>query len=57
MIANKNDVIEISSSPHGEKYIIDGDLHTPMKKTVSIRTVWIIDKNNNKPRFVTAYPN
>ncbi|MGR3179296.1 MAG: DUF6883 domain-containing protein [Candidatus Anammoxibacter sp.] len=44
-------------SPHGEKYIIDGLLKTPDNRSAKIRTVWIIDKNQDKPRFIIAYPN
>ncbi len=55
-IAYNNEVIEKSSSQHGEKYIIDGEMHTPVNRSVSIRTVWIIDKRDNLPRFITAYP-
>ena len=46
---------EISS--HGKKYIIDGILYTPIDREVSIRTVWIIEHEDDRPRFITAYPN
>jgi uncharacterized protein DUF6883 len=41
---------------HGKKYIIDGALETAVGKTPVVRTVWIIDKGENIPRLVTAYP-
>ncbi|MFA5822749.1 MAG: DUF6883 domain-containing protein [Thermodesulfovibrionales bacterium] len=50
------DVIEAISSLHGVKYIIDGLLTTPIGGSVKMRTVWIIDKGQERPRFVTAYP-
>lgn len=56
-IAHAEEVSEVHSSPHGEKYTIDGSLQTPVKKLVRVRTVWIIDKDQDRPRFVTAYPN
>lgn len=55
-IAQNHEITEATSSPHGEKYIIDGTLPTPFGSVLRIRTVWIIDKGRKKPRFVTAYP-
>lgn len=55
-IAHSEDVIDIISSPHGMKYIIEGSLETPINIFVKIRTVWIIEEGQNRPRFVTAYP-
>lgn len=56
-IAQNQEVNNIISSPHGKKYTIDGFLYTPTNKSIKVRTVWIIDKGRDKPRFVTAYPN
>jgi hypothetical protein len=56
IVRNEN-VVEEISSPHGTKYVIDGTLQTPIGKNISIRTVWIIDKGQDRPRFVTAIPN
>jgi len=56
-IAQSQEVNETILTLHGAKYVIDGLLQTPIGRTVSIRTVWIIEKNRNYPRFVTAIPN
>jgi len=56
IIAQKEEVKDTISSSHGTKFIIDGSLQSPIGKTVDIRTIWIIDKDQKKPRFVTAYP-
>lgn len=56
-IANTQDVVEVNTSPHGTKYIIDGNLFTPINRFVRVRTVWIIEKDQDIPRFVTAHPN
>lgn len=56
-IARNENVLEEISSPHGMKYVIDGTLQTPIGKNISIRTVWIIDTGQDRPRFVTAIPN
>lgn len=55
-IAQIEDVKEAVSSMHGVKYIIDGLLQTPVGDTIMIRTIWIIDKGQTRPRFVTTYP-
>ncbi|MBI2471760.1 MAG: hypothetical protein HYV59_11045 [Planctomycetes bacterium] len=55
-IVHTEDVQEEVLSLHGVKYIIDGLLQTPIGKTVRVRTIWIIDKGQSRPRFVTAYP-
>jgi hypothetical protein len=55
-IAHSEDVEGMISSPHGVKYVIDGLLKTPDAGSIKMRTVWIIDKGQVRPRFVTAYP-
>jgi hypothetical protein len=55
-IAHSGEVKEALSSPHGVKYVIDGSLRTPDKGSIKIRTIWITDKDQVHPRFVTAYP-
>lgn len=55
-IASTQDIKTTISSPHGTKYIIDGSVQSPNGKTIHLRTVWIIEVNNDRPRFVTAYP-
>lgn len=54
-IAQREEVKDVSSSPHGTKYVLDGPLATPSRGTVRIRTIWAIDKQGDSPRFVTAY--
>ena len=55
-IAKKEEVAWSEDSLHGTKYIIDGCIMTPHGSRVKLRTVWIIDKDRDHPRFVTAYP-
>lgn len=55
-IAKTEEIVEIVPSFHGAKYIIDGLIATPSGERVGLRTVWIVDKGQNNPRFVTAYP-
>lgn len=55
-IIHSVDVKEAESSIHGTKYIIEGAIKTPVGSFVQVRTVWIIDADQDRPRFVTAYP-
>jgi hypothetical protein len=41
---------------HGKKYIIDGTIETPSSKSPIVRTVWIVERGEDAPRLVTAYP-
>ena len=43
-------------SPHGKKYIVDGQIETPSGKTRGVRTVWIVNRGETIARLVTAYP-
>lgn len=55
-IARSEDVTDVVSSTHGAKYVIDGLLKTPDEGFIKMKTVWIIDRGHEQPRFVTAYP-
>ena len=56
-IAKTQEVLSATSSPHGMKYVVDGTLQTPIGGLINLRTIWIIDKGQDRPRFVTAIPN
>jgi hypothetical protein len=49
-------VVEIVRTSFGTKYVVDGPLETPRGDTISIRTVWIVEVEGERPVFVTAYP-
>ncbi len=55
-IARLQSVKEVVTSPHGTKYIIEGEIEAPNGYLISLRTVWIIDMGQETPRFVTAHP-
>lgn len=55
-IANSEKVQRVSESVFGSKYIIDGYIEGPNGKKVKVRTVWVIESGQKRPRFVTAYP-
>lgn len=55
-VAASGDVVIRVESPHGEKYVVDGHLEVPSGKQPVVRTIWIIDRGQDFPRLVTAYP-
>jgi hypothetical protein len=55
-IALNESVTEVVSSPYGVKYIVDAQITIPSAERVRVRTVWIVEWNDDRPRFVTAYP-
>lgn len=55
-LASTQAVYETIATSHGRKYIIIGPIETPLGKTVTILTVWIVDTGEDTPRFVTARP-
>jgi len=55
-IAHSEEVKYVVPSAHGAKYVIEGLLQTPDGSLVKVRTVWILETGDDRPRFVTAYP-
>jgi hypothetical protein len=55
-IVKEGEAVEIVESPHGTKYVVDGEIDVPLGGRVAVRTVWIVEPNQPRPRFVTAYP-
>lgn len=55
-IAQSQDVKKVLQTSYGTKYIIDGKIKTPSGRVVRLRTVWIIEKEQKRPRFITVYP-
>ena len=55
-IARFEEVREVMTSMYGTKYVVEGTLETPTERRVQVRTVWIVELDQDRPRFVTAYP-
>jgi hypothetical protein len=55
-LARTGEVAEISTSPHGVKYAVDGMLSNPSGQRLKLRTIWIVEAGETSPRLVTAYP-
>jgi len=52
----QNDAEKTEKSEYGQKYKITGTIRGPFQKAAHLVTIWIILKDNDNPRFITAYP-
>lgn len=50
------DVVEVSATGFGMKYVVQCSLITPDERDPCIRSAWIAE-GSEAPRLVTAYPN
>ena len=58
LVAVHGETVASVTSAHGEKFVVDGQLQARIKGTPSraVRTVWIVERGEDVPRLVTAYP-
>jgi len=54
--AAENEIAKTESTPFGTRYIVEGSLQAPDGRRPYLRAVWFIERIQNMPRFVTAYP-
>jgi hypothetical protein len=55
-IARNSEVVEIENMTFGSKYVLEGSINSPLNIIKIIRTVWIVEVNHPRPRFITGYP-
>jgi len=55
-IANSTPVSQQIDTTYGTKYIIKAEIPASSDKIYTLVTIWIIEKNEENPKFVTAYP-
>jgi hypothetical protein len=54
--AVERDIVKDNDSPFGTKYKLECDIETPDERNPCIVSVWIIEKDTDEPRLITAYP-
>ena len=54
--AQCNPVVVEVDSPYGTRYSVDGELETPDGRHPRVRTVWILERDSDEPRLITAHP-
>ena len=55
-LAHQAEVTQTATSPHGQKYVMVGQIKSPVGKAADVQTIWIVDKGMDVARLVTAYP-
>jgi hypothetical protein len=55
-LARDGEVAVEKQTPFGMKYVVDGVVDAPARRSVRLRTIWISDGADEPPRLVTAYP-
>ncbi len=55
-IAQSQEIKDVTQFEYGIKYIIDGEILAPIGKLFKVRTIWIVEIRQIKPRFITVYP-
>ena len=43
-LARRAEITEGATSPHGEKYVIVGQVESPTGKAANVQTIWIVDE-------------
>lgn len=51
-----HDVASVYETGFGPRYVVEGELITPVGRRPDVRTVWQMDNGADAPRLVTAYP-
>ena len=51
-----NPVVEHSETAFGTKWTVEGPLKSPDGRAPAVRSVWILDIDEEFPRLVTAFP-
>ncbi|HCS88980.1 MAG: hypothetical protein N838_17715 [Thiohalocapsa sp. PB-PSB1] len=54
--AEENDCSAAIPGKHGTKYVVVGSISAPKGITPPIKTIWIVDDEEQCPRLITAYP-
>lgn len=55
-IAQTGVLVEVEQTDHGTTYVVIGSAPTPDGGMIRLTTVWIVETDETRPRFVTAYP-
>lgn len=55
-VAKKGQVKSTITTEFGIKYVVEGVILGPSGRRSVIRTVWVVETGQDRPRLVTAYP-
>lgn len=55
-IARNEEVSQEARTEYGTKYVVEGQISTHAGTEAQLPTVWNAEPQDNRPRFVAAYP-
>lgn len=55
-LACNGELVVIEETEHGRKYKVMGILRCPVDREPLVMTVWLLEEENAKFRFITAHP-
>lgn len=55
-IACTRKIINTIPTPYGKKYVVNGKIQIPRGGGRNVKTIWIVEFNQQNPRFISAYP-
>jgi lysophospholipid acyltransferase (LPLAT)-like uncharacterized protein len=55
-VAKNGEVKATITTEFGVKYVVGGVILGPGGRRAAIRTVWVVETGQDRPRLVTAYP-
>jgi hypothetical protein len=56
LLAKTGEVVVVIPTEYGIKYVVEGWIESPDKQRALVRTVWVVEEGENRPRLVTVYP-
>jgi hypothetical protein len=56
ILARTGRVEHAAPSPFGHTYVLSGTIEGPQGRRAAVIAVWIVLRDEDSPRFVTAYP-
>ncbi|OIN56816.1 DUF6883 domain-containing protein [Arsenicibacter rosenii] len=56
-LVETNDAVLDKPSVYGQSYQVIGELTGPTGRKLSVKTIWMLDIDEEKTKFITLYPN
>jgi hypothetical protein len=55
-VAKNGEIKSTIKTDFGVKYVVEGVISGPAGRRADIRTIWITETGQDRPRLITAYP-
>ncbi len=54
--AEQYELVSMEDTEFGSRYTVEGPLKAPDGRAPTVRVVWFIERGDDRPRLITAYP-